>query len=138
MTTDHDANIALVRSAFAAFNESDLDATIAFLTEDFAINIAGMPHQERGHEAWSRNFAMMHAAFPGIQAHIEDIFASGDKVTVRLTFTGTHQGEFLGMEPTGRDIEYKSIEVYRIEDGLLAEEWICSDGLTMMRQLTAA
>ncbi|MEU6249541.1 ester cyclase [Glycomyces sp. NPDC047010] len=138
MTTDHDANIALVRSAFAAFNESDLDATIAFLTEDFAVNIAGMPHQERGHEAWARNFTMMHAAFPGIQASIEDIFAADDKVTVRLTFTGTHGGEFLGMEPTGRGIEYTSIEIYRIEDGMLAEEWICSDGLTMMRQLTDA
>ncbi|GAA2272532.1 hypothetical protein GCM10009853_027900 [Glycomyces scopariae] len=137
MTTETatEANVDLVRRAFDAFNESDLDATLAFLTEDFAINIAGMPYQERGLEAWSRNFRMMHDVFPGIRADVHDIFGAGDKVTVRLTFSGKHTREFLGMAPTGREVEYTSIEIYRIEDGRLAEEWICSDTATLMRQL---
>jgi predicted ester cyclase len=56
-------------------------------------------------------------------------------VALRLTFRGTHQGEFLGLPATGRTIEYVSHEFYRIADGLIAEEWICSDMATLYRQL---
>jgi predicted ester cyclase len=61
-----------------------------------------------------------------MQAHIEDIFGSGDRLAARLTFRGTHDGEFQGIPATRRAVEYTSIEVYRISGGLIAEEWICS------------
>ncbi len=79
---------------------------------------------------------MMKHAFPDLQAHIEDIFAAQDKVAVRLRFHGTHSGEFLGFPATGRTIDYVSHEFYRITDGLIAEEWICSDMATLLRQLS--
>jgi steroid delta-isomerase-like uncharacterized protein len=78
---------------------------------------------------------MVKHAFPDLQAHIEDIVAAEDKVAVRLRFRGTHCGEFLGIPATSRTIEYVSHEFYRIADGLLAEEWICSDMTTLLRQL---
>jgi steroid delta-isomerase-like uncharacterized protein len=78
---------------------------------------------------------MMKHAFPDLQAHIEDIFAAQDKVAVRLRIRGTHSGEFLGIPATGRTVEYVSHEFYRIADGLIAEEWICSDMTTLLRQL---
>ena len=59
-----------------------------------------------------------------------------NKVAVRLRFRGTHAGEFLGIGPTGRAVEYVSHEFYRIADGLIAEEWICSDTATLFRQLS--
>jgi steroid delta-isomerase-like uncharacterized protein len=130
------ANIDLVRAAFAAFNSGQLDTCIGFITDDFIINIAGMPFQMRGRAAWMQNAQVMLTAFPGIQGHIEDIFSSGDRVAVRLTMRGTQEGEFLGIPATGRTVEYTSIEIYRVADGLLAEEWISSDTATMMRQLT--
>jgi steroid delta-isomerase-like uncharacterized protein len=133
---DNKANIDLVRAAFAAFNSGDLEAGAEFLAEDFVINIAGMPFQMRGRDAWMENAHVMHSAFPNVQGHIEDIFSSGDRVAVRLTMTGTQEGEFLGIPATGRTVEYTSIEIYRTADGLLAEEWISSDIATMMRQLT--
>ena len=135
-STDAQANIELVRTAFAAFNEANLDVCTQFLAEDFVINLAGMPFQMQGRTAWMQNAETMQRAFPGIQARIHDIFSADDKVTVRLTFQGTHQGEFLGIPATGRDIEYTSIELYRVADGKLAEEWISSDTATLMRQLT--
>jgi predicted ester cyclase len=58
------------------------------------------------------------------------------KVAVRLRFRGTHSGEFLGFHPTGRTIEYVSHEFYRIADGLIVEEWICSDMATLLSQLS--
>jgi predicted ester cyclase len=54
---------------------------------------------------------------------------------VRVTLSGTHTGEFLGFAPTGRTVEYVSHEFYRVADGLIAEEWICSDTATLMRQI---
>lgn len=60
---------------------------------------------------------MMKHAFPDVQGHIEDIFAAGDKVAVRLRIRGTHRGEFLGIPATGRTVEYVSHEFYRIADG---------------------
>jgi steroid delta-isomerase-like uncharacterized protein len=130
------ANVDLVRAAFAAFNSGQLDACVEFITDDFIINIAGMPFQMRGRDAWMQNAQVMFNAFPGIQGRIEDIFSAGDRVAVRLTMTGTQEGEFVGIPATGRTVEYTSIEIYRIADGLLAEEWISSDMATLMRQLT--
>jgi predicted ester cyclase len=79
---------------------------------------------------------MMRRAFPDLHAHIEDIFAAQDKVAVRLRFRGTGSGEFLGFAPTGRTVEYVSHEFYRVADGLIAEEWICSDTATPLSQLS--
>lgn len=52
-----------------------------------------------------------------------------------LRFRGTHAGDFLGFAATGRTVEYVSHEFYRIADGLIAEEWICSDLATLFGQL---
>jgi steroid delta-isomerase-like uncharacterized protein len=79
---------------------------------------------------------MMRRAFPDLRAHIDYIVAAEDKVAIRLRFRGTHTGEFLGFPATGRSVEYVSHESYRIADGLIAEEWICSDMATLFRQLS--
>jgi steroid delta-isomerase-like uncharacterized protein len=135
-TTQAQANIDLIRCALAAFNAADLDRCVTFMSEDFAINLAGMPFQMHGREAWKSNAEVMQIAFPGIQAQIDDIFAAEDQVAVRLTFRGQHGGEFLGIAPTGRDVVFTSLELYRVVDGQLSEEWISSDLTTLMRQLT--
>jgi steroid delta-isomerase-like uncharacterized protein len=135
-TAQSQANIDLIRRALSAFNAADLDRCVTLLTEDFAINLAGMPFQMRGREAWKSNAEVMQIAFPDIQAQIDDIFAAEDRVAVRLTFRGSHSGEFLGIAPTGRDVVFTSLEIYRVVDGQLAEEWISSDLTTLMRQRT--
>jgi len=106
------------------------------MTPDIIINLTELPGPQHGREVWRQGFEMMKHAFPDLQAHIEDIFGARDKVAVRLRFRGTHSGEFLGFRPTGRTIEYVSHEFYRMTDGLIAEEWICSDMATLFRQLS--
>jgi steroid delta-isomerase-like uncharacterized protein len=108
----------------------------ARMAPDMIINLAELPQPQHGRDVWRHGFEMMRLAFPDLQAHIEDIFAADDKVAVRLRFRGTHSGEFLGFAATGRAIEYVSHEFYRIADGLIAEEWICSDMATLLRQLS--
>lgn len=132
-----EANIRLMQDAVAALNRRDLDACVGLLTPDFAINLAGVPGQMRGTDAWRGNAQVMLAAFSDIRIHVEDIFATEDKVALRIRLTGTHDGAFLGTPPSGRPIDYQSNELYRIADGRIAEEWICSDMLTLMTQIGA-
>jgi steroid delta-isomerase-like uncharacterized protein len=131
------ANIQVMSQAFDALNRHDLDACTAMMTPDFIINIAEMPYPRKGHAAWRQHAAVLISAFPDVKVSIEDIFASGDKIAVRVRLTGTHQGEFLGNRPTGGKIDYSSHEIYRFEDGKLAEEWICSDMMTLLTQVGA-
>jgi steroid delta-isomerase-like uncharacterized protein len=135
-TTSPAANVELVRAAAQAFNAGDTGGCLARISPDFIINLAELPEPKSGRAAWRQNFEMMRHAFPDLQARIEDIFAAQDKVAVRLRLRGTHSGEFLGIPATGRTIEYVSHEFYRIADGLIAEEWICSDMAALLRQLS--
>jgi steroid delta-isomerase-like uncharacterized protein len=135
-TTSPAANVELVRAAAHAFNAGDTGECLARIAPDFIINLAELPEPMRGREAWRHNFELMKRAFPDVQAHIEDIFAAQDKVAVRLRIRGTHSGEFLGIPATGRTVDYVSHEFYRVAGGLIAEEWICSDLATLLRQLS--
>jgi len=130
------ANMTLVRAGLEDFNAGDLDACVARLAPDFVINLAEAPAPMSGRETWRHGAETMLLAFPDIAARIDDIFAADDRVAARLTFRGTHSGDFLGTPATGRTVEYVSHEFYRVADGLLAEEWICSDTATLMRQLS--
>lgn len=131
------ANMTVMREAFAALNRKDIDACVALMTPDFIINLAGAPYQQRGIRAWRKNVDILFSAFPDAQVHIDDMFGTDDKVAVRVRITGTHRGEFVGNPPTGKPISYESNELYRLENGKVAEEWICSDMLTLMTQIGA-
>lgn len=131
------ANIDVMQRAFGFLNARDLEGCMSLMTPDFIINIAEMPHQKRGLKAWKQHADLLIAAFPDVKVAVEDIFAADDKLAVRVRITGTHRGEFLGNAPSGKRIDYKSHEIYRFEDGKLAEEWICSDMVTLMTQVGA-
>jgi predicted ester cyclase len=91
-------NIALVRSAFDALNEGDIDTCLAHLSPDFVINLAGVPTM-RGREVWRQGVDVIKRGFPDLHAHIEDIVAAHDRVALRLTFRGTHRGSSWASPP---------------------------------------
>jgi steroid delta-isomerase-like uncharacterized protein len=80
---------------------------------------------------------MRRRAFPDDHHTIEDLVAEGDKVVARLTRTGTHQGTFLDLPPTGKPISTTSIHIFRFADGQLVEHWACRDDLGLLQQLGA-
>lgn len=80
-------------------------------------------------------FAMMFSAFPDFKATIQDQIAEGDKVVTRKTFTGTHQGDYMGIPPTGKDIAFEVIEIVELVDGKITDHWAVGDMLGMMQQL---
>ena len=133
---DVSANLELIRTATDALNAHDLDACVGYITPDFIIHLAELPEPLQGRETWRQNAELMRRAFPDLTARIDGILASGDEVALRLVFTGTHSGEFLGHPATGRTVRWISHEFYRIADGLIAEEWICSDTFSLMQQVS--
>ena len=135
-TPSPEANIELVRAGVDDLNAGDLDACVARAAPDLVMNRAELPEPMYGIETWRQGAELLKRAFPDLEAHVEDIIAAQDRVAVRLTFRGTHSGDFLGVPATGRSVEYVSHEFYRVADGLIAEEWICSDMATLMRQIT--
>ena len=128
--------MALVRESFEAFNAGDSERLLRVVSPDLVMHFAEAPEPLRGREVWLQGFEMMKRAFPDLEAQVDDLVASGDLVAVRVGFRGTHDGEFQGMPATGRPINYVSHEFYRVEDGVIAEEWICSDMSSLFRQLS--
>lgn len=88
-------------------------------------------------QALKDHIAMFEAGFPLYELIADDMIAEGDKVVVRATFRGTHQGEFAGIPATGNEVEIPVFLIYRIENGRIAEHWMQADVMGLMQQLGA-
>ena len=135
-TGSAEANAALVRDSFKAFNDDDTERLLAVTAPDLVMHLADAPEPRHGREEWKQGYELMRRAFPDLEAQVDEVVAAEDRVAVRVSFRGTHEGEFLGIAPTGRAIHYVSHEFYRVEDGMIAEEWICSDVASLFQQLS--
>ena len=93
------------------------------------------PDQDQGREGSKQMLTMFLSAFPDMKMSVEDMIAEGDKVVARGTASGTHQGEMMGIPPTGKHIAIPFIEISRLSGGKLAERWEQTDMLGMMQQL---
>ena len=74
------------------------------------------------------------AAFHGLNVTIDDIMADGDKVTARFTARGVHEGEFMGLPPTGKPIAMTGIEIFRVKEGKITELWGEANLMGLMQQ----
>jgi serine phosphatase RsbU (regulator of sigma subunit) len=91
----------------------------------------------RGPEDVKRFTREFNSAFPDLHVSIEDQIAEGDKVVSHFTIRGTHQGEFRGMAPTGKEIALNGVTTFRFsEEGKVVETWDSYDQLSLMRQST--
>ena len=74
-------------------------------------------------------------AFPDLHVTVEDLIAEGDKIVGRVTLTGTHQGELMGIPATGKKVSFSEILIVRISNGKAVEQWEVADTMSMMQQL---
>jgi len=81
--------------------------------------------------------ANVRRGFPDLESTIEDLIAERDKVVAHWRAHATHQGEYMGIPPTGNRVNFTGISIYRIEGGQIAESWGVSDDLGLMRQIGA-
>ena len=128
-------NKAIVRRFWGVWEEGNIDLVDELLAADHINHNPASPDQPTGAEGVRQVVSMFRSAMPDLKVVIEDMIAEGDKVAVRYTLEGTHEGELFGVPPTGRRLSIKSIAVERVSDGKLREHWRITDTLDMMQQL---
>ncbi|HKH40108.1 MAG TPA: ester cyclase [Rubrobacter sp.] len=88
-------------------------------------------------EAAKQQAADFRRGFPDVISTIEDLIAEGDKVVARWRSRATHQGDYMGIAPSGKEVEFTGISFYRIEGGKIVQSWNSEDRLGLMRQIGA-
>ena len=130
-------NIAIIKYAIQAVNDRDLVAAAKSVTPDYIRHdlVGAIVAQQKGREGATNFLQTLIQAFPNLLIHIEDIFASGDRVTARYGFSGTHEGELFGIAPTGVSVDFNGITIYRFEGDKIAEAWQLWDWATVLSQI---
>ena len=132
-------NQVLIESFISRVNARDFDAAAALLTEDCVHHTVGLGAGDLvGADAWLSLMNSLSQAFPDRCIQLHELITEGDRVALRLTWTGTHLGDYISIAPSGRRVEVNGISVYSIRDGRIAEQWIEQDILALHQQLDAA
>lgn len=135
--TNLEANKALVRRFSNEFkNRANHGIVDELMTPGFTHHFKD-PRLPKGREGMKLLGGVVVAAFPDVDANIQDLIAEGDRVVERTEAGGTHKGEFNGVPPSGRPVRWSELHVYRIENGRIAELWSEIDFLAIMMQIGA-
>lgn len=114
-------------------SQGNMDAARELLASDFALHVP-LPAAP-GIQGIGDVVTACRAAFEHLSVTVEDMVADGDRVAARFTARGVHRGEFMGLPPTGRSITMTGIEIFRIENGKIAELWGEANLMGLMMQL---
>ena len=130
---------AIARRYYAeAHNTRDLglvdDLVEELLAPDF-VHHDPFPGTTPDREGVKQMFALFRSAFPEAEFVIEVVVAGEDGAAVRWTLRGTHEGEWVGIPPTGRRFEIPGMHMIRIQGGKIVEEWRNADRLALLQQL---
>jgi steroid delta-isomerase-like uncharacterized protein len=123
---------ALLDKYVAAVNAHDTSTFADLHTEAYIQHSGRSPN---GLAAQVENFRAIFARMPDVQARVEDRVIQGDKVVARMTFSATHTQPMQGIAPTGRRFELRTIDIWRVENGKLAEHWDVVDYAGLQKQL---
>ena len=126
-------NKANVRRGYEAVNQRNLAVFDELLTPDIVLHNPSTTIQ--GLEAYKQFITMYITAFPDLHFTIEDMIAEGDTVVVRYTTRGTHQGNLMGIPPTGKQVSGTGMFIDRIVNGKGVEQWFNTDDLGLLQQL---
>jgi predicted ester cyclase len=116
------------------FGELDEEAARTYIAPDF-IDHEASPGVAGGPEGYLSTARYMRSAFSEARWQVDDFISQGDKFACRVTFSGKHTGNFMGIEPTGREVSVQHLHFYRVADGQAKEHWGARDELTLLRQL---
>jgi steroid delta-isomerase-like uncharacterized protein len=134
------SNKATFHRFYDAMNTGDAEViskTIDEVVEPNVLFHAPVPTGATGAQALKQVWAVLLRAFPDIHVAVEDVITEGDKVVCRDTVTGTHQGEYRGLPPTGKSVRYNEIFIVRFAGGRIAEIWGVVEVFSQLQQLGA-
>jgi steroid delta-isomerase-like uncharacterized protein len=130
-----DNKAAMRRVYDEIFSRGDFSAADDLLAEDFVEHEDLPPGIPPGPEAPQALVSMMRGAFPDFRATVEEMLEDGDKVITRARFSGTHEGEFMGIPATGKRFDIAVIDIVEFRDGKMAAHWGVMDMAAMLQQL---
>ena len=127
-------NKALVQRIFAEGDKKNLGILAEVCTPDYKCRFPSNaePINVEEHKALWESF---NVAFPDLTHNIKEIYANGDIVVARIIISGTHEGEFTGLPPTGKKVEFSAIEIFRFSDDKVADFWADADLIGLYQQL---
>ena len=117
--------------------KGNLDKIDELVTDDVVDHVQEMPGQPEGKDGVIFFVNAMRSAFSDIKATIGPSVESGDMASARVTITGKHTGEFMGVPASDKSFEIEGIDMIRIEDGKCAEHWGVTDNMALMQQIGA-
>jgi steroid delta-isomerase-like uncharacterized protein len=122
-----ESNVELVREyTRRVFNDHNPELASEFVTPDVKWH-GGTLGSIEGSENLVALLRSFIGALPDLNAREQDIVANGDTVAVRFVVEATHEGELLGIPATGRRVRWDAVDVYRLRDGKISEEWAADD-----------
>jgi len=129
-----DKNIQAQEKFGEAVNKGELE-TIRDVVSDDVKDHDPAPDQGPGPQGFIDFFTSMRNAFPDFRVDVEHMVSDQDHVCFAYTATGTHKGEFMGVEPTGESFKVRGMQIGRFENGQLVERWGSTDELGILKQL---
>jgi predicted ester cyclase len=130
-----ESNKALVRYFVDEVQNRGNIAAMDEIAAPTFVNHSAPPGMSSDREGLKQLTLLFCQAFPDGVMTVEDMLAEGDLVATRKTFRGTHQGPFMGLAPTGKQIEIGLIDIVRVVDGRVTEHWNAVDNLGLLQQL---
>jgi steroid delta-isomerase-like uncharacterized protein len=137
-TAQETSNKATFRRFHDALNTGDVELIskmIDELVEPNAVIRTPLPIEATGAQLAKEVFGRLLRAYPDLHITVEDLIEEDDKIVSRNIVTGTHQGEYMGLPPTGKSVTYNEIFIVRFAGGRIAESWGVVDVLSQMKQL---
>jgi predicted ester cyclase len=135
MTTE-ERNKALVREITEViWNQKRLERIPEFYSPEYVADYRPYSPERKGLEAIKGMVERAHASFPDYHEELRELIAEGDLVAVGITISGTQQGEWGGLPPTGKRVEINEIVILEIKDGKVVRQRGVADNLTALRQL---
>jgi predicted ester cyclase len=127
-------NELVVRQVFEAIDAQDFARFRELLAPEIIVHYSG-PQEDLTFDTGVQLIRTFYQAFPDYSHKIEDVFAKGDKVAIRMLQQATHKAEFQGLPPTGNKVQYYQTTIMQVKDGMVIGWWIVEDNLGFMTQL---
>ena len=133
-----DAPAAMARRFYdEIINGGNVDLVDELLADDFVEHEEPLPGMTPDRDGVKDFVRAVRTAFPDVRMTPEQILADDERVMIRYRMTGTHEGDFMGVPPTGRKVDLDGYDEARVVGGRAVEHWGAMDGAQLMQQLGA-
>ena len=125
-------NEAAIRSALMFSDERNPEEAMKFFSPNCVWHSGG---KDYSNEEYGEHAAPFYSAFPELKHEIIDAVAEADKVVLNMIESGTHEGDFMGIAPTGKTAKWPALAIYRFSNSIVEEVWVEMDILGIQQQL---